>query len=455
MAPALFLVVALPGQSLESLDQTLDRLVQRGEALGLRTGVVVQDARSTEARYQHRSQETFVPASNQKLLTTAAVLRALGPQHRFRTAFELRQGVLEVTAAGDPNWQTGATHDPARVFARVAERLALAGVRRIRGIGLRVGRFGGPIRPQGWPQDQLHRAYCAGTAGLAVDAGCFVARVTPGVGKQAAVELLAPLGMPVTGGIKVVSKAGARFGLRDDGGRLLAHGSIYRKSRRAPVRGPLQDPNAGFQLYLRHSLAKAGIQVDATAPAVDREILVYETFLHEALPAVLRDSSNFHAEQLLRVLGAEREDDGSYAGGLRALRAQLRDMLGQLPGDLRLVDGSGLSKHNRLTPQLIVRVLRAVVRSNHGKEFVAALARGRRSGTLARRFEGCEFAPQVFAKTGTLNGVSCLSGVLTDAGSRLMVFSICMNTNSSGKRSTMRKLQEEIVAAIWAGGDGR
>ncbi|MHC4896602.1 MAG: D-alanyl-D-alanine carboxypeptidase/D-alanyl-D-alanine endopeptidase [Planctomycetota bacterium] len=449
--------VAVSGQApTASPAGTLDALVSRGEAGGVRTGVVVLDVRARKHLYQHRSQEAFIPASNQKLLTAAAVMLDLGPQYRFRTVFRVRQGVLEVTAAGDPNWQTGGAHDPGRIFARVAARLRAAGVARLREVRLRAGRFTGPIRPDGWPRDQLHRAYCAGTAGLVADAGCFVAEVRPGTGKRAEVAVLAPRGsLPVTGGIKVVRKRGARFGLRDAGGRLVAHGSIYRKSKRAMVRGPLRDPSAAFGLYLRHSLDQAGIRFDAEAPAVDREVLVYETQLREALPAVLRDSSNFHAEQLLRVLGAEREEDGSYAGGVRALRARLEALVGKLPANVRLVDGSGLSRDNRLTPELIGQVLQVVLCSRQGKEFVRALAQGRRSGTLKKRFRGCDFAPQVFAKTGTIDGVSCLSGVLTDTDGRLMVFAVCMNTGKPGKRRTMRKLQEEIVAAIWNRADGR
>jgi len=434
----------------------LDRLVAQAESAGLRTGVVVLDPRAKEARFQHRSQEAFLPASNQKLLTTAAALRGLGAEYRFRTVFRLRQGILEVIAAGDPNWRTGGPHDPGGIFAEVAKRLLAAGVRSLREVRLRRGRFGGPLRPPGWPEDQFHAVYCAGTAGFAVDAGCFLARVRPGGGKQAVVEVLAPSpSLPVTGGIKVVPKRGARFGLRDAGAHLVAHGSISRKSGSRSIRGPLRDPGRGFARYLNHCLARAGIRVDPEAPAVDRDVLVYETLLREALPAVLRDSSNFHAEMLLRVLGAEREGDGSYQGGTRALRAQLVAMVGKLPANLRLADGSGLSRDNRVTPALIARVLQAMLTSKHGKELVAALAQGQRSGTLKKRFRRHDFATKVFAKTGTLNGVSCLSGVLTDAGGRLMAFSICMNARKAHKGSAMQKLQEDIVAAVWSCGNGR
>lgn len=437
------------------LARELDPLLVQAESQGLRSGVVVLDPRRREIRYRHRSTEAFLPASNQKLLTVAAALRGLGADYRFRTVFRLRQGVLEVLAAGDPNWQTGGDHDPGRIFAAVARRLKDAGVRALRGIRLRQGRFLGPLRPPGWPADQFHTDYCAATAGLATDAGCFLAEVRPAGGKHAVVRVLAPWpSLRVTGSIEVVSRPRAKFGLRDAGDHLVAHGSIHRRSPTRTIRGPLQDPAAGFAGYLEHSLARAGIHVDAGAPVLDRDVLVYETTLRGALPAVLRDSSNFHAELLLRVLGAEREGDGSYQGGARAVQAQLRAMVGSLPSSLRVADGSGLSRENRVTPLLIARVLQATLTSEHGKELVAAMAQGQRSGTLQKRFRRRAFAPKVFAKTGTLDGVSCLSGVLTDADGRLMVFAICMNAKKRHKGPTMRRLQEDIVAAVWNTAEG-
>src|SRR5690606_17355765 len=277
--------------------------------------------------HRHRADEAFLPASNQKLLTAAAVLHALGPDHRFTTEFHLRQGVLEVTAGGDPNWRTGSEHDPRRLFARVAAALQEASVSAIRGVAADLGAFGEETRPSGWPEDQFDRPYCAPSAGLVLDGGCCRIALEGGDGPHARVAIVAPPSvlLRTEGHIALTSDQdlGSLYHVDVTGCVIRLRGHLWRDAQRREVERALHDPVGHFTAALHQSLLDAGIAVSEDAPAQDLGVGRITTPLRPALRRMLKDSSNFDAEQLLRVLGVARAADGSFPGSARTLRAVL------------------------------------------------------------------------------------------------------------------------------------
>ena len=97
--------------------QTLESLAREAERLGVTTGILVRDASASAPLFSHNATRAFAPASNMKLLSAVAVAAGLGMDYRFRTEFELRDGVLQVRAGGDPGLRSGTDQDPARVHA--------------------------------------------------------------------------------------------------------------------------------------------------------------------------------------------------------------------------------------------------------------------------------------------------------------------------------------------------
>ena len=425
-------------------------LVTRAEKQGLRTGVVVLDLRRGEVRFRHRATEAFLPASNQKLVTAAAALWELGGGFRFRTVFALVDGVLVVRAAGDPNWQAGGAHDPAFVFQQVAARLKKAGIQSVRGIRLDPGRFVGPSRPTGWPKNQYHRTYCAPTAGLILEAGCFVARISPGL-HRAKIDLIAPPAEAVFGGgIEMTTKRKKRYSywVSQSGEQFKGQGEFSVRAKPVKVRGVCQEPEWLFESALRTVLTREGIQITADAEASNAQVLTWESSLREALIPMLKDSSNFHAEQVLRTVGSKR-GDGSFAGGRKAVRAIVGARV-VIPEAVRIADGSGLSRDDRTTPQVLADVLRELLRGEHAKLVVDSLARGGVDGTLRRRFRRNKaLGRAVRAKTGTIRGVKTLSGLVQRPDGRVFVFSILMNANKGKSTRGASALQEEMVQVIY------
>lgn len=439
------LLAALPAQDLE-------RAVQAAEALGARTGVAVADGEG-RVLFRHRADEAFAPASNMKLLTAAAVLRGLGPDHHFVTRFALRSGRLVVTASGDPNWITGTAHAPEVVFGEVAAALQRLHITALRGIDLEPGTFVGPSRPASWPQDQLHTYYCAPTGAFVLDQGTFAIAITAGRGSAAVVRIAGPVvSTPLRGTVEMVDKPkGAVYGAIDQGSTVLVRGKFYRKSPPVTIRTAVEDPAGWYEAALLQSLTAAGLTVaaDAKVDAPDGPVHEYRTDLSASLLRMLEDSSNFDAEQCLRSLGA-KEGDGSLAGGVAAMRRQLVELVGELPAGVALLDGSGLSKDNRVTPGLMLGALQSSHRGPGGKLLREALPVAGRSGTLEDRFAHSDLIGRVRAKTGWIRGASALSGMVERRDGTVRWFSILMNYDpkKNGLNKDLKELQETMVQAI-------
>lgn len=425
--------------------------IAAAEALGARTGVVATDA-SGAIRFRHRPNELFAPASNQKLLTAAALLGGLGAEFRFTTRFALRAGRLLVTASGDPNWLTGSAHAPEVVFAELAAALQKLGVRALAGIDLEPGVFRGPARPATWPADQLQTYYCAPTGPFVLDLGTFSLRVASTRGAVADAAVVAPLcDLPLRGAIEMVeAQKGAVYGALEQNGAVVVRGKLFRRAAPAVVKTAVGDPATFYLAALRRALAEAGIRCDAAGTAVpDGEVFVYQSELAPALLRMLEDSSNFDAEQCLRVLGAVG-GDGSLAGGMASMHQQLRRLVGELPPGVVLLDGSGLSKDNRLSPELLVAAMQAAAQLPGGRMLHDALPIAGRSGTLEERFRGTNLVGRVHAKTGWIRGASALSGALDRADGSRRWFAILMNYDpkQNGLNKDLKQLQEAIVAAL-------
>ncbi len=437
---------------------TLAAAVAQAEQLGARTGVAAVEL-DGEWRFRHRHEDRFTPASNMKLLSAAAALHGLGRGFQFETRFELRGGRLIVIAGGDPNWITGTQHEPDTAWRGLVAAMLRKGVRSLRGVTLDERPFTGPSRPPTWPQDQLDTYYCAPTGGLVLDQGAFRLAVKP-MGSTADASLVAPLvGMPVEGSIAVVDqKKGAVYGALDLGDRVRVQGKVFRGAALAEITVAVREPLPWFQKGLEEALAQAGIRIDPAAECPEDGVLyVHRTPLQPALVRTLEASSNFDAEQLVRVLGAIKSGDGSLAGGVAAVRSVLDEALGSCGDKLVQFDGSGLSRGNEVTPSLLVRALRVVAASDDAETFLTALPLAGETGTLAGRFESSPVKGRVRAKTGWIRGASSLSGILERKDGSRCVFAILMNYDpkKNGLNGQLKDLQEQIVEALdRAGRDG-
>lgn len=449
--PALILASALLPPAAAQV-AALKRAVADAEARAVRTGIAVCDSDGT-VLYRHRAAEPFVPASNMKLLTAAGVLHGLGQDFLFHTVFRVVDGELLVTASGDPNMLRGTEHDPAIVFGHVARELRSRNIHNLRGVRLLPGMFTGPIRPPTWPQDQLHTYYCAPTSGFVLEQGTFVMSIQRSGARNAKVQLMAPpSGYKINGSIvEATSRKGATYGAIDLGGSLKVRGKFYRKSPRVEITTAVKDPVRWYRDTLIKRLAVGGIQLNRDAQSASPGV-VYEhrSPLQPALRRMLEDSSNFDAEQCVRVLGAVKARDGSLDGGRKALAQQVTKLVGISPEGIVITDGSGLSKQNRITPGLLVVAMFHSFGGVHGGVLRDSLAVSGRTGTLRKRFVGTDLVGRVRAKTGWIRGASALSGLVEMPTGKRRWFSILMNYDRkrNGVNKDLKRIQETVVRAV-------
>lgn len=487
--PAVTVEAALPSVPLIQRDAALEadlsalvdqwfvhaRNVRKGQlnAQAVQVSVSVRDALTGTVLADLRADRSLRPASNLKLVTSAAGLYLLGPAGLFETRYELtgdvQNGVLHgdliVRAGGDPIVRDGSYGAVEAYFDVLANALAERGIRRIAGqLVLDEADYLEPGPGPSWPsRDQHWKDYCALAAGLTINAGVLETVVTTRAGAGTAdVELHpSPTGLPtslrvsqVPGSINDV-RVGATVSKVTVGGKLGAKVPGIQAAFRHP------DPVALFASVLEARLARAGIQIDGGSlrrrgPPQGAHLITITSPITDSLVPINTHSNNSVADQLFFKLGHDFGGGGTRAGGEAALRIAL-DRLGVSTDGLVAVDGSGLSRDNRVSPAQLTALLWAVLRDHStapsAQLFRDSLAVMGRSGTLDDRMRGTSAEGRVFAKTGFIDGTSSLAGWASDPEGRPLVFSIMVNYPSIGglNNRAWKPMQEAMVLRLIEG----
>jgi len=161
--------------------------------------------------------------------------------------------------------------------------------------------------------------------------------------------------------------------------------------------------------------------------------------LQQILKEINQDSNNLYAEVLGKILAKKSRQETTTD----AIELSLKT-IGIKPTEYVLVDASGLSRQNLITPQTLVNTLRIMSQLPEGESYQKSLAVAGISGTLKRRFLNTSVAGNLWGKTGTLTGVGTLSGYIIDQKNPSLVFSILVD-NSELKSKTIRQVIDEII----------
>jgi len=401
-------------------------------------GVVVKEQPKGKVLYLHNAGLPFNPASNVKLITSAAALRLLGPGFRFATEvfgqLDRRGQVVErglyLQGCGDPSLTTA--H-----LARLARALRARGVVAVRGpLYVDASYYSGRADPPGFRRFRSSHPFRAGVGALSLNQNVVRVAITPGSkrGEPAHVTVA-----PASAYFTVKSRA------RTSGWRTRLRVSTHQQPNATQVKvsgrinigsGPRVYWRRVFSpaLYAGHTflalLRRAGVRL-ATPRVALRRVPAgtprLATSLSDELAEIVhmgtKVSSNVVAEHLLLAIGAARFDaPATFDKGLRALSGYLK-RFGVKPGRVRLENGSGLSRRSRIRPEDLMRVLEGIHRDFGARpELTAALPLAGVDGTLRRRFKGSRARGLVRAKTGTLSGVSCLSGWVGGIDGRVVLF---------------------------------
>ncbi|MCP2166365.1 D-alanyl-D-alanine carboxypeptidase/D-alanyl-D-alanine endopeptidase [Goodfellowiella coeruleoviolacea] len=453
-----------------ALAKDLDRILGDGRLAGASTGLVVRDATTGEVLYTRDSARRLVPASNAKLFTSAAALEVLGPDHRFTTSLHSTGSVRGGVLGGDLYLR--GTGDPTMLAAdyrNLAAALAAQGVRRVNGDLVTDDTWFDSVPfPPGWAWDDEPYYYSAQTSALTVapdtdyDAGSITVVVTPGQpGQPATVTFDPPTDYLTVDNTAVTGPAGSASTLtvaRDHGTNTVrVRGSVPAGGAAVRQWITVVNPTGLVASLFRAALAAEGIKVtggtrSAATPAGARQLAAHESMpLSQLLVPFLKLSNNLHAEALVKAMGRKESGAGTWSAGLAAAKSRLAG-LGVDTGALSLFDGSGLSRMDNVAPDQIAALLVAAkAKPWFGVWYDALPVAGASDrmvgGTLRNRMAGTPAANNLHAKTGSMTGVTGLSGYVTAASGQTLAFSLVQNNFSAASLKDV----EDAVAVRLAG----
>lgn len=495
------------GPATPSLREVVDSITTTPPLHRTHWGIEVWDAERARPVLRLNPEDHFVPASNNKLLVTAAALAELGPDWRYRTPLlvsgapgDTAVAELVVVGRGDPTLSARFHPTEGAPLDSLADSVALAGIRRIDLLAVDATYFDRELVHSSWEVGDLDWYYAAPVAAFGVAEGAIPIHIAPGSepGAPAVVRIAGPEGRAVVQARVLTDTAGAEedwsFERRPGTDTLLFSGVLPLDEEPDTVWVTPVDPALHAAVSLRTALVERGIRVgpvrveygeagavrfepsperantaaqvageDAMAPASPADAMVPDRGAHrtiatwtsppmaEIVAAVLKPSQNWIAEHLLKTLGAEVEGEGSWDAGAEVERRFLFEEVGIDSGAIVIRDASGLSAQNLVTPHALIQLLEHARRQPWGPVYRAALAEPAREGTLERRLEA--FAGRLQAKTGTITHVNSLSGYLTTAEGHELTFSVL--TNASGRPSSEVRAAIDAIAEAIARGGGR
>jgi D-alanyl-D-alanine carboxypeptidase/D-alanyl-D-alanine-endopeptidase (penicillin-binding protein 4) len=381
-------------------------------SLGGAVAISVIDAASGRPLLESAAREVVLPASTAKIATAVAALTALPADRRLTTRVVAGSapGDVVLVGGGDPTLAGPFTRpgypSPARLADLAAKaRVALAGAP-VRRVVVDDSLYGGPVLGPGWRPEYVTSGDVSPVMALMVDGG-----------RMALPPLVGP------------SRAPRHSDPALAAGRSLAR--LLGAPAATVVRG--RAPSAGRLL--------AAVQ----SPTVP-----------QLVEAMLTHSDNDLAEALARQIAIAKGQPATFAGAAAALRSVLAAVLvhvGSSPGAVLLSDASGLSRLDRVQPGALTRLLADVAGADRDRLFpvLSGLPVAGFDGTLDRRFRkgpGLPAAGVVRAKTGTLNGVSALAGLVRTRDGRMLAFDLTANAVPLGSTTASQTALDRLAAAL-------
>jgi D-alanyl-D-alanine carboxypeptidase/D-alanyl-D-alanine-endopeptidase (penicillin-binding protein 4) len=408
--------------------------------------------------YAYKADVPHTPASNLKIVTTSAALSRLGADFKFHTRLIQRGSDLTIVGdgdptLGDPDLSPDGHASPTAVLQRWVDVIKQRGIRQVNNILVDDAVFDDVFYNSHWPANQYPRKYAAEVAGLSLNANCIDVTVRPGAGRASyALD-------PQTQYVDVknsctTGRSSAVWLTREDGNnQLILRGTTARPETYSVTihDPPLYVGHAFADLLRANGIAVAGqVRRDRAVSSSDSTVLaVYETPISAVVDRANKDSMNLYAESLCKRLGyAATGQSGSWSNGTAAVGQFLTHDAGVSPNEFHLDDGCGLSHQDRISANAILHVLMYDFYSRNRDEFMSSLAVAGKDGTLEHRFRRSSLDGRVFAKTGFVNGVSCLSGFVKTRSGQWYAFSIMFNNIPMYSNSIYKPIQERIVEAI-------
>jgi len=438
------------------LSQKILTLIPKEAKHNGKLGVVVKSINSDESFFEYNPEKLFIPASNMKVIISAAALSILNKDYRFKTVFysggEISNGILNgglyIKGFGDPTLDTND-------LTYIAQQLLSKGVKKVKGGIIVDDSYFGKIRyGRGWKKRWRGDAFSPPISAITLNFNTFEINVSPTKLGRAPQVKLGPVGTNINIINKAVTsnkKGSISTYWTDEGSTVVVRGRISPRRTLQTFELAVMNPALYMGDVFKSILEESGIEVDrsvviGTVPKWSKHI-----YTHDSVPLSLiineynKESVNVIGENLMKTLGAHfMGAPGTWEKGELVISNFLIGI--GINGQFRIVDGSGLSTLNRISPQTLTEVLKFAYTNRFiGKEFVNSLPIAGVDGTLEKRFRRSKVEGRVFAKTGYLNNVRALSGYVFAKSGEVLVFSILSNGVGWKAKSFQNELLKEMV----------
>lgn len=423
-------------------------------------GVKIESLESGKVLYERNADRLFMPASNQKIPTAAAALLNLGPNYKFETKLyytgEIKDSVLHgdliIQGSGDPTFYTRFFDDPRSPFYEWIDFLKTKGIHKINGniIG-DDNLWDDEYLGYGWAHNGLDVWYSAEFSALQFNENYVDLKIIPPANKNESVQIIPNVDskyFTIIQNIEVVDSGYNRVRITRDfnTNEIVVAGKVVAGSKSFERSPSIHNPTHFTSTVLLETMEENKIIVEGEALdcdeisnySLENAELIYTHYsppLAEILKILMKRSQNLYAETMVRTIALHKDSIGSFAGGREVIRETLESF--GIPNDeYAYMDGSGLSRYNYISPNQLVKILKAMQQSQYSDVWMDIQPIAGVDGTLRRRMKGTAAEGNVRAKTGTISNVRGLSGYVTDSDGEEYVFSFLVNGHLRSSRDT-------------------
>ena len=428
---------------------------------GIRVETLGDDNQTPRILYDREGDRLFIPASNVKLLTTAAALDRLGAGFRIRTSVYAEDVtpdavVLRLVGRGDPSLSNEDLTD-------LAQQVGDRGIHHVSDLIIDDSYFQSDAVNPNWEWEDVQAGYGAPVTSLILNHNELRVVAYPGqVGEPVRLEWLDEVEerqWQIENWTTTVPASGSGVTWV---GRDLSRPILYIYGQRAVGAPPdessisIPDPAEYVSRRFRAALESNGIRVDArrisrvpSQPLGSEIAYTLSPTVGNLLIGANQNSENIYAEALLRqigIVGASPQPESPLEAGLVTVKNVLA-RLGIEPESYVIADGSGLSRQNLVSPGTFVEVLQAMARHPEAAMYRESLAVAGTSGTLRSRFRNTAVEGQFYGKTGGLTGIASLSGYFNPPHYEPLVVSVIVShSNQAG--SIRRRAIDDIILRL-------
>jgi D-alanyl-D-alanine carboxypeptidase/D-alanyl-D-alanine-endopeptidase (penicillin-binding protein 4) len=463
-------------KALEELTASLDNLKRDNTLVNASWGFCLKKVSSGELITEYNSKQALTPASTLKIVTTAAALNVLGSQYQWKTYLQytgsikdsVLNGDLLIKGGGDPSLDSHYFEDSLSEESVIKwiNTIKKAGIKKINGrIIADTEIFEDSLAPATWLNGDVGNYYGAGASGLSCMDNMYTVYFKSGsTGARTKIKNVIPDIKNLTFNNQVIA------GRRGSGDNTIIYGREYSFERLIkgsitpngvyPVKGSMPDPALFYVQYLKEELTKNNIVCNGeaytsrllkiNAEQIDKKRLTLDTIYSQPLHRIVYftnlKSNNLFAEHLLKTLSLKKSERGNTKEGTKYVKNYWAQAGIDTSGFVML-DGSGLSPGNKITPEIQTDILLYMAKQPAFYKYYESLPIAGESGTAKSICIGTKAQCNMRAKSGYIGGVRAYTGYITDTSGELLAFSFIIN-NFSCSPTTIKHKMEIIFAKM-------